>query len=67
MDGFKKNSNIVIFAATNRKELLDDALTRPGRFDRCIDINLPDLEERKDIYDFHLSKVLLSKDPLEFD
>ena len=47
MDGFGTNTNVVILAATNRKELLDSALTRPGRFDRSIEINLPDLEGRK--------------------
>jgi len=61
MDGFKENSNIVVFAATNRKELLDEALTRTGRFDRSIDVNLPDLEERKDIYDLHLTPLKISE------
>lgn len=50
MDGFPTDENVIIFAATNRKELLDDALLRPGRFDRSIDINLPDLNERREIY-----------------
>ena len=62
MDGFKTNSNVIVFGATNRKELLDEALLRPGRFDRTIDINLPDLEERKEIYELHLSKILLTND-----
>ena len=62
MDGFSTNNNVVVFAATNWKELLDEALTRPGRFDRSIDINLPDLDERKDIYDLHLSPLNLSDD-----
>lgn len=61
MDGFKENSNIVVFAATNRKELLDEALTRTGRFDRSIDVNLPDLDERKDIYDLHLTPLKISE------
>lgn len=43
MDGFSTNHNVVVMGATNRKELLDEALTRPGRFDRIVDINLPDL------------------------
>jgi AFG3 family protein len=47
MDGFGTDHNIIVLAATNRKELLDPALTRPGRFDRTIDINLPDIEGRK--------------------
>ena len=51
MDGFGTSSNVVVFAATNRKELLDDALTRPGRFDRLVDVNLPDLKGRKEIFE----------------
>ena len=47
MDGVGTQENVVVLAATNRKELLDQALTRPGRFDRSIEINLPDLEGRK--------------------
>jgi ATP-dependent Zn protease len=43
MDGFHTKSDVVVFAATNRKELLDPALTRPGRFDRTIEVELPDL------------------------
>ena len=61
MDGFEDNTNIIVFAATNRKELLDDALTRTGRFDRSIDVNLPDLDERKDIYDLHLKPIKISE------
>lgn len=60
MDGFNTDSNIIVFAATNRRELLDEALTRTGRFDRNIDVNLPDLEERKDIYDLHLTPIKIS-------
>jgi ATP-dependent Zn protease len=47
MDGFGTNTNVIILAATNRAELLDPALTRPGRFDRIIEITLPDIEGRK--------------------
>lgn len=43
MDGFGTDTKVIVMAATNRKELLDTALTRPGRFDRNIEINLPDL------------------------
>lgn len=47
MDGFGTETNVVILAATNMKESLDPALTRPGRFDRSIEITLPDIEGRK--------------------
>ena len=47
MDGFDDNSNIVVLAATNRGQVLDKALLRPGRFDRHITLTLPDLEARK--------------------
>ncbi len=47
MDGFGTDSNVIILAATNRAELLDPALTRPGRFDRTIDITLPDIDGRR--------------------
>ena len=54
MDGFGTDSNVIVMAATNRPNLLDSALIRPGRFDRLVDINLPDLEGRKQIFDVHL-------------
>ena len=54
MDGFSTTHNVVVMGATNRKELLDDALTRPGRFDRIVDINLPDLEGRFDMFYMYL-------------
>lgn len=47
MDGFDQTTNVIIFAATNQKEVLDPALTRPGRFDRLIEVELPDIEGRK--------------------
>ena len=47
MDGFHTDTGVIVMAATNRKELLDKALTRPGRFDRIIEVDLPDLKERK--------------------
>lgn len=59
MDGFGTDQNVVVLAATNRKELLDPALTRPGRFDRTIDINLPDIEGRKQIFMVHLQPLKL--------
>ena len=65
MDGFETNSNVIVFAATNRKELLDPALTRPGRFDRAIDITLPDLDGRKDVFMVHLKPLKLEPDSME--
>lgn len=60
MDGFSTKSNVVVFAATNKKELLDAALTRPGRFDRIIEVDLPDLEGRKQIFMVHLAPLKLN-------
>jgi cell division protease FtsH len=54
MDGFKSNSGILILAATNRKDVLDPALLRPGRFDRIVSIPLPDLRSRVQIFDLYL-------------
>jgi AFG3 family protein len=59
MDGFDSNTNVIIFAATNQKEVLDAALTRPGRFDRLIEIDLPDLEGRREIFEVHLKPLVL--------
>lgn len=53
MDGFQKSSNIIVIGATNRIELLDDALKRAGRFDRHIYIGNPDLESRKELFEIH--------------
>lgn len=53
MDGFTQNDNVVVMAATNRGDMLDPALVRPGRFDRRVSVNLPDLEERKYILSIH--------------
>ena len=61
MDGFGTDSNVVVFAATNRKELLDPALTRPGRLDRIIEVTLPDLEARMHIFKVHLSGLNLGQ------
>lgn len=60
MDGFGTDTKVIVMAATNRKELLDGALTRPGRFDRNIEINLPDLEGRWEIFMVHLSPLKLN-------
>ena len=56
MDGFKSNSGIIILAATNRKDVLDPALLRPGRFDRIVSIPLPDFRSRVQIFDLYLQK-----------
>ena len=53
MDGFTQNDNVIVLAATNRGDLLDPALTRPGRFDRRVTLTLPDIEERKRILKIH--------------
>lgn len=57
MDGFEGNSGVVILAATNRPEILDRALTRPGRFDRQIRVELPDIRGREDILRVHARKI----------
>lgn len=62
MDGFEGNSGVIILAATNRPESLDPALTRPGRFDRRIPVELPDLQGRGEILRVHAKKIKLSGD-----
>ena len=62
MDGFEGNNGVIILAATNRPESLDPALTRPGRFDRRVPVELPDLEGREAILKVHAKKVQLSDD-----
>ncbi len=57
MDGFDTNSGIIIMGATNRPEILDHALLRPGRFDRRISVDMPDLNERQQIFEVHLKKL----------
>jgi cell division protease FtsH len=62
MDGFDGNEGVIVIAATNRADILDKALLRPGRFDRQVDIGLPDVRGRKQILKVHLKKVPLAKD-----
>ncbi len=62
MDGFEGNSGVMILAATNRPESLDPALTRPGRFDRRVPVELPDLEGREKILKVHAKKIKLAED-----
>ena len=61
MDGFQTNAGVIILAATNRADILDKALMRAGRFDRQIEVGLPELNERKEIFDVHLRKLKLDK------
>ncbi|MCD7844594.1 MAG: ATP-dependent zinc metalloprotease FtsH [Oscillospiraceae bacterium] len=61
MDGFEDNSGVIILAATNRPESLDQALTRPGRFDRRVPVELPDLQGREDILKVHTKKIKLAE------
>ena len=62
MDGFEDNTGVIILAATNRPESLDPALTRPGRFDRRVPVELPDLQGREAILKVHTKKVKLADD-----
>ncbi len=62
MDGFGTNTGVIVMAATNRADILDKALLRPGRFDRHIYLELPNLEERKAIFEVHLKPLRLAKD-----
>jgi len=62
MDGFGGNTGVIILAATNRPDSLDPALTRPGRFDRRVPVELPDLKGREDILKVHAAKIKISDD-----
>jgi cell division protease FtsH len=62
MDGFDTNDQVIVIAATNRSDILDNALTRPGRFDRQVIVPLPDLKGRADILKIHAKKVKLGPD-----
>ncbi len=61
MDGFAPNSGVVVLAGTNRPDILDNALLRPGRFDRQISIDRPDINGREAIFRIHLAKLKLEK------
>lgn len=61
MDGFGTNSGVIILAATNRVDMLDKALLRAGRFDRQINVDLPDLNERKEIFQVHLKPIKIDE------
>tara|TARA_R110002167_G_scaffold35742_10_gene114003 strand:- start:1821 stop:3761 length:1941 start_codon:yes stop_codon:yes gene_type:complete len=62
MDGFGTNTNVIVLAATNRADILDTALMRAGRFDRQIFVDLPDIRERKEIFEVHLRPLVKAKD-----
>jgi cell division protease FtsH len=62
MDGFGTNSNVIVLAATNRADVLDKALLRAGRFDRQIYVDLPDIRERKEIFEVHLKPIKKSEE-----
>lgn len=62
MDGFSTDSSVIVLAATNRADSLDSALKRPGRFDRQIEITLPTIKEREQIFNVHLAKIKTSSD-----
>ena len=62
MDGFERNTGVIILAATNRPESLDPALTRPGRFDRRVPVELPDLKGREEILKVHAKKIKVAED-----
>jgi cell division protease FtsH len=62
MDGFEQGTNVIVLAATNRSDVLDPALLRPGRFDRRVNIDLPDRKDREAILKIHFAKKPISKD-----
>ena len=61
MDGFQTDTSVIVLAATNRKDMLDSALLRPGRFDRTVEITLPSIKEREQIFNVHLKKITLNE------
>ena len=62
MDGFSTDEAVIILAATNMVDTLDPAIKRPGRFDRQIEITLPSIDERREIYNVHLKKIKVNQD-----
>lgn len=67
MDGFGTNTNVIVIAATNRQDILDKALMRAGRFDRLIHVDLPDIRERKEIFEVHLKPLKTIESELDID
>jgi spastic paraplegia 7 len=66
MDGMSQREGVIMLASTNRADILDRALLRPGRFDRHILIDYPTLEERRDIFNHHLKSIKLELSPNEY-
>ena len=66
MDGFAESSGVVVLAGTNRADILDNALTRPGRFDRQITVDKPDIQGRKEIFLVHLKGIKLEGEPDDY-
>jgi cell division protease FtsH len=62
MDGFEQGTNVIVMAATNRPDVLDPALLRPGRFDRRVTIDAPDMKQREEILGVHTQNKPLDKD-----
>jgi len=67
MDGFGTHTNVIVIAATNRQDILDKALMRAGRFDRLIHVELPDVRERKEIFEVHLKPLTKVEDDLDVE
>ena len=61
MDGFGTDTNVIVLAATNRADVLDNALMRAGRFDRQIYVDLPNINERKEIFEVHIKPLKVSR------
>lgn len=66
MDGFTSSTNVVVLAGTNRVDVLDQALVRPGRFDRQITVDRPDIKGRKEIFEVHLKHLTLAAPASEY-
>jgi len=67
LDGFASDENVIVFAATNRPDVLDDALKRPGRFDRQVEVTTPDIGARIQIFKVHLEKIVLDTNVRTFE
>lgn len=67
MDGFSTDESVIVLAATNLADTLDPAIKRPGRFDRQIEITLPTIDERREIYNVHLKRIKVNKEKTRDD